>query len=100
MMLSYDSLETGTGSSNSLRSANESLRTDVQLIEMMTAESNRKRWRRDHQRPGQPVSEANWLSFLFDPLPRHENVASWLNFGRTTSGAPCTLRGQFRGAIS
>jgi hypothetical protein len=29
MMLSYDSLETGTGSSNSLRSANESLRTDA-----------------------------------------------------------------------
>ena len=29
MMLSYDSLETGTGSSNSLRSANESLRTNA-----------------------------------------------------------------------
>jgi hypothetical protein len=34
---------------------NESLRTDVQLIEMMTAESNPKRSRRDHQRPGQLV---------------------------------------------
>src|SRR5579864_6228379 len=29
MVLSYESLETGTGSSNSLRSANESLRTDT-----------------------------------------------------------------------
>jgi len=37
--LSSGSLEIGTGSSNSVRSANESLRTDVQLIEMMTPES-------------------------------------------------------------
>jgi arginase family enzyme len=29
MVLSYESLETGTGSSNSLRSANESVRTDT-----------------------------------------------------------------------
>ena len=32
MMLSYDRLETGTGSSNSLRSTNESLRTDTGSI--------------------------------------------------------------------
>src|SRR5258708_4372985 len=34
MMLSYDSLETGTGSSNSLSSANESLRTNAQLCDV------------------------------------------------------------------
>jgi hypothetical protein len=34
--LSSDSLESGTGSSNSLRSANESLRTDNELLLIVT----------------------------------------------------------------
>src|SRR5690349_18851798 len=36
IMVSSDSLETGTGSSNSLRSANESLRTDNELFLIVT----------------------------------------------------------------